>query len=212
MSLLKITKVSEADERCWGVELLDDSDPLLRSRNGVSKDEVMSMAKTLKSEGPGAPLSEDGKEQAGQAAWVIEKTDAGWAFRFTPVATTVFDLLLKTEISGELPKAAAEVTELIKKSLTDADIVWDPPEDEPTSPPINIKIDNEPYEAEQNPMSADAILRLGDLDPDSNYLVQIKDGVRIKYESKGNQLIVLYEGAEFVGHYTGEKGVSCLDA
>lgn len=211
MSQLKITKVSEADERCWGVELLDDSDLLLRSRMGVSKGEVMLMANTLKSKGPEAPLSEDGKEQADQAAWIIEKTRGGLIVRFTLVTTTEFELLLKLEIDAELPKGAEEAIALVRKSLTDADIVWDPPEDKPPSPPIKIEIDNEPHEAPENPMTVNDILRLGDLDPDSNYLVQIKDGERIKYEGKGNQLIVLYEGAEFVGHYTGAKGVSSLD-
>ena len=60
-------------------------------------------------------------------------------------------------------------------------------------------------------MSADDILRLGGLDPESNYLVQIKDGERIRYDGKGEQPIFLYDGAEFVGHYTGPKGVSQLD-
>ena len=97
MSLLKIKKVSEAGDRCWGVELLDDAGALLRSQEGVSKGEVTSMAQTLKSEGPGAPLLEDGKVQPGQAAWVIEKARGRWAVRFTPVTATPFDLLLKPE-------------------------------------------------------------------------------------------------------------------
>ena len=203
MSLLKIRKVSEAGERCWGVELLDDAGALLRSREGVSKGEVTSMARTLKFEGPGAPVLEDDKVQPGQAAWVIEKARSGWTVRFTPVPATSFDLLLKPETGGEPPKAAAEAIALVRKCLADAETVW--------PPPITIEIDNEPYEAQENPTSANAILRLGGLDPDSNYLVQIKDGERIKYEGKGKQLIVLYEGAEFVGHYTGPKGVSQLD-
>ena len=92
---------------------------------------------------------------------------------------------------------------LVKKCLSDAEIVW--------QPPLRIKIDSEPHEAPQNPMSANAILHLGGLDPDSNYLIQIKDGERIKYQGKGEQPIFLYQGAEFVGHYTGPKGVSQLD-
>ena len=203
MSLLKIRKVSEAGERCWGVELLDEAGALLRSQEGVSRGEVMSVAETLKSEGPGAPVLEDSKVQPGQAAWVIEKAGGGWAVRFTPVAVTSFELLLKLEAGGEPPKAAAEAIALVKKCLADAEIVWDPP--------ITIMIDDEPHEAQENPMSANDILRLGGLDPDSNYLVQIKDGERIKYEGKGESPILLYEGAAFVGHYTGPKGVSQLD-
>ena len=200
---MKIRKVSEAGERCWGVELLDEAGALLRSQEGVSRGEVMSVAETLKSEGPGAPVLEDSKVQPGQAAWVIEKAGGGWAVRFTPVAVTSFELLLKLEAGGEPPKAAAEAIALVKKCLADAEIVWDPP--------ITIMIDDEPHEAQENPMSANDILRLGGLDPDSNYLVQIKDGERIKYEGKGEQPIFLYEGAAFVGHYTGPKGVSQPD-
>ena len=104
MSLLKIRKVSEAGERCWGVELLDEAGALLRSQEGVSRGEVMSVVETLKSEGPGAPVLEDSKVQPGQAAWVIEKAGGGWAVRFTPVAVTSFELLLKLEAGGEPPK------------------------------------------------------------------------------------------------------------
>lgn len=203
MSLLKIRRVSESEERCWGVELLDDAGPLLRSREGAGQGDVMSIATTLKSEGPTAPLLEDDKVQPGQAAWVIAKARGGCVVRFTPVAATSFDLLLKPETAGDLPKAAAEAMALVKKCLSDAEIVW--------QPPIRIKIDSEPHEAPQNPMSANAILHLGGLDPDSNYLIQIKDGERIKYQGKGEQPIFLYQGAEFLGHYTGPKGVSQLD-
>ena len=202
MSLLKIRRVSKTGERCWGVELLDDAGALLRSREGTSQGDVMSIATTLKSEGPAAPLLEDDKVQPGQAAWVLEKTRSGWTVRFTPVSATSFDLLLKPETGGEPPKAAAKAMALVKKCLNDAEIVW--------QPPITIKIDCEPHEAPENPMSANAILRLGGLDPDNNYLIQIKDGERIGYQGKGEQPIFLYEGAEFVGHYTGPKGVSQL--
>ena len=203
MSQLKITKVSQAGERCWSVELLGERRALLRSQEGVSKDEVMSVAESLKSEGPGAPVLEASKVQPGEAAWVIEKAREGWAVRFTPVTETSFELLLKLDGGSEPPKAATEAIALVKKCLEDVEIVW--------GPPIAIKIDNEPHEAPENPMLAKEILRLGGLDPDSHYLVQIKDGQRIKYEGKGEQPIFLFDGAEFVGHYTGPRGVSQLD-
>lgn len=73
MSQLKISKVSEAGERCWGVELLGEGGTLLRSREGVSSAEALALAASLKSEGPGAPVVEVDKVQPGEAAWVIEK-------------------------------------------------------------------------------------------------------------------------------------------
>ena len=203
MSELKIRKVSEVGERCWGVELLSEVGVLLRSQEGVGAVEVMSVAEILKSEGPAAPVLEDSKVQLGEAAWVIEKARGSWSVRFTPVAETSFELLVKLDAEGEPSKAAAEAMALVKKCLEAAEIVWEPP--------ISIKIDSEPHEALENPMSADDILRLGGLDPESNYLVQIKDGERIRYDGKGEQPIFLYDGAEFVGHYTGPKGVSQLD-
>jgi hypothetical protein len=203
MSQLKISKVAEAGERCWGVELLGEGGALLRSRKGVSSTEALAAAGSLKSEGPGAPVVEADKVQPGEAAWVIEKARGGWAVRFTPVKETSFQLLLKLDGGGEPPKAAAEAITLVKKCLEDVEILW--------GPPIDIKIDNEPHVAPENPMSANDILRLGGLDPDCNYLVQIKDGERIRYEGRGEELIFLYEGAAFVGHYTGPKGVSQLD-
>lgn len=203
MSQLKISKAAEAGDHCWGVELLGDGGALLRSQEALSRAEVRSVAESLKSEGPGAPLLEAGKVQPGETAWVIEKARGGWAVRFTPVTKTSFQLLLKLDGGGEPPKAAAEAITLVKKCLEDVEIVW--------GPPIPIKIDNEPYEAPENPMLADDILRLGSLDPDSHYLVQIKDGKRIKYDGEGDQPIDLFDGAEFVGHYTGPRGVSQLD-
>ncbi len=203
MSLLKIGRVSEAGEHGWGVELFSEDDALLRSQKGLTRDEATSAAETLKSEGPGAPILEDGKVPPGKVAWMIDKARGGWAVRFTPVTTTSFELLLKLEAEDEPQKVVVEAIELVKKCLADAEIAW--------APPIAIKIDGEQHDAPENPMSADDILRLGGLDPDSNYLVQIKDGERIKYDGDGEQLILLYEGAAFVGHYTGPKGVSQLD-
>ncbi len=202
MSQLKISKVSETGEGCWGVELLGDGGALLRSQEGVSRDEVMSVAESLKSEGPGAPVLEPSKVRPGEAAWVIEKARGGWAVRFTPVKETSFELLLKLDGGGDPPKAAEEAIAVVKKCLEDVEVLW--------VPPLTVTIDHEPHEASENPMSANALLRLGGLEPDSNYLVQIKDGERIRYEGKGEELIFLYEGAAFVGHYTGPKGVSQL--
>lgn len=211
MSQLKITKVSDSGELCWGLVLLDDQgNGLLRSLKGSTKHETESMAKKLKFEGADAPVSEVGEQQPDQPMWIIEKSAQGWTARFTLVAETSFGLLLKPEATAEPPKVAVEAVESVKACLVKVEIVWDPPDDEPPSGPITITIDNEPYEAPENPMTADDILRLGGLDPDSNYLVQIKDGERIKYEGKGRQQIRLFEGATFVGHFTGEKGVSEL--
>ena len=132
MSLLKIMKVSEAGELCWGVELLnDDGSLLLRSLKGVSKRDVASMAKILKFEGPGASVSEDGKEETDQPTWIIEKTRKGWTVRFTPVKATSFDLPLKREAVVEPPKVAVEAVESAKKCLKDVEIAWEPPEADP---------------------------------------------------------------------------------
>ncbi|WP_419857164.1 hypothetical protein [Candidatus Palauibacter irciniicola] len=202
MSRLKIGKVSEG-ERCWGVELFDESGALLRSLEGVGAVEVRSVAEVLKSEGPGAPVLEDSKVEPDEAAWVIEKVRGGWAVRFTPVAATLFELLMRLDGEGEPSKAAEETLALVKKCLAGAEIVWEPP--------ITIKIDGELHEALENPMSANEILQLGKLDPNTYYLVEIKDGERIKYDGRGEEPVSLYDGAEFVGHFTGEKPVSQLD-
>ncbi len=203
MSLLNITKVSNEDERCWGVELLGEMGLLLRSQEGVSGAEAVSIAETLRSEGPKAPLLEDSKVQLGQTAWVIKKARSGWAVQFTSVTVSSFQLLLKLDGGGEPPKAAADAITLVKKCLDDAEIVW--------NPPISITIDHEPYQAPANPMTANDLLRLGGLDPANHYLVQIKASERIKYDGRGEQPIFLYDGAKSVGHYTGEKPVSQLD-
>ena len=82
--------------------------------------EVMSVAEILKSEGPAAPVLEDSKVQLGEAAWVIEKARGSWSVRFTPVAETSFELLVKLDAEGEPSKAAAEAMALVKKCLEDS--------------------------------------------------------------------------------------------
>lgn len=133
MSLLSITKVSDAGEQCWGVVLFDeDSVPILRSEKGVRKGEVTAVAKALKFEGPNAPVVVD--EQATKSdgpTWVIEKTDRGWFVRFTRVAVTSFDLMLKPEDAVGPPKVAEEAVEAVKNCLVQAEIKWDPPEADP---------------------------------------------------------------------------------
>lgn len=209
MSLLQIKKVLKQGDHSWGVVLVDDGgNELLRSIKGVDKYDAESIAVMLKSEGAEAPVSETGKEQAGKPMWVIEKTANGWSVSLTSVAVTSFDLLLKPEAAAEPPKVAVEAVESVKECLKDVEIVWEPPEAKPPSGPITIKIDDEPHEAPKNPMTANEILELGGLNPDENYLVQIKEGERIKYKDKGGEPIELFEGATFVGHFTGEKGVS----
>ena len=133
MSLLNITKVSNAGEQCWGILLLDERNvPILRSEKGVRKGEVTSIAKTLKFEGPGAPvvLAEKATNSDG-LAWVIDKTDRGWSTRFTGVAATSFDLLLKEEDAAGPPKIAEEAVDAAKTCLAEAEIKWDPPEADP---------------------------------------------------------------------------------
>ncbi len=133
MCLLNITKVSDAGERCWGVVLVDgDGLPILRSEKGVRKAEVLSLAKVLKFEGPGAPVIEEGKggEEDG-LAWLIEKTSHGWIVRFSRVPSTPFELLLKGEdVAGSLTTAAKAV-ETAKLCLAKVEIKWDPPEADP---------------------------------------------------------------------------------
>lgn len=133
MSILTITKVASTGELCWGIVLLnEDNVPILRSEKGVGKGKVISIAKALKHEGPGAPvLVEEKAGESGGPAWVIEKTDRGWVVRFTRVAATPFDLLLKPEDAAGPPKIAEEAVEAVKTCLAQAEIKWDPPKADP---------------------------------------------------------------------------------
>ena len=132
MSQLKIAKVLDAGELCWGVVLLDDyGNPVLRSVKGVNKRDVTVMVKRLKFEGPGAAVSEERDRHVDQPTWIIEKTPEGWAVWFTPVAESIFDLLLKPEATSEPPKVAVEAVESVKKCLLDVEVAWDPPDADP---------------------------------------------------------------------------------
>ena len=133
MSLLNITKVSDAGERCWGVLLMeDDGSPLLRSEKGVRKSEVSSIAKALRFEGPEAEVVVEEKPGDKQGpVWSLEKTDQGWLVRFSQVVQTRFDLMLKPEDVAGSPKVAEDAMEAVKSCLAHADIKWDPPEADP---------------------------------------------------------------------------------
>ena len=101
MSQLKITRVSDSHELCWGLFLLDDNgNELLRSLEAANKQDAASMAETLKLEGADAPVSEDGKEDTGRPTWIILKTGQGWAVRFSPLTIVTFDLFLKLEAAA----------------------------------------------------------------------------------------------------------------
>ena len=131
MSLLNITKVSDAGERCWGVVLLDGGGTaLLKSEKGVRKGEIVSIAKALKFEGPRAPIVLDGIGSLNGPAWVIEKADEGRLVQFTPVGTA-FVLALKLEDADGWPDAAEMALKVVKDRLADVDIQWDPPEADP---------------------------------------------------------------------------------
>lgn len=133
MSLLRITKVSPEGEQCWGVVLFNENNvPILQSEKGVRKDEVTSIAKILKFEGPTAPvLVEEKAPHFDGAAWLIEKTDRGWLVRFTHVAGSSFHLMLKPEDVAGSPKVAEEAVQVVKECLGQVEIKWDPPEADP---------------------------------------------------------------------------------
>ncbi len=133
MATLTIAKVASTGEKCWGLVLFNkDNVPILRSEKGVGKGEVISVAKVLKHEGPGAPVVvEEKAEESDGPAWMIEKTDQGWVVRFTRVAATSFDLLLKPEDAAGPPKIAEEAVEVVKTCLAQAEIKWNPPEADP---------------------------------------------------------------------------------
>ena len=132
MSLLNITKVSDTGEQCWGVVLLDNNGAtLLRSEKGVRKGEITSIAKALKFEGPGAPITMEDLGKPEDPAWVLVKTDQGWQVRFTRVEVTAFDLNLKPEEATGSPIAAEEAVKAVKDCLAHADTKWNPPEADP---------------------------------------------------------------------------------
>ena len=133
MSILTITKVANEGEHCWGIVLFnEDNVPILRSEKGLRKGEVISVAKALRFEASTAPVViEEKAEGADGPAWVIEKTDRGWVVRFTLVAATAFDLMLKPEDAAGSSKIAEEAVEAVKKCLAQVEIKWDPPEADP---------------------------------------------------------------------------------
>ena len=129
MSLLNITKVSDAGEKCWGVVLVDDKGTaLLKAEEGVRKGEVTSIAKALKFEGPTAPIVEEGAGKPDGSAWVLEKAAETWLVRFTPVGKIGFNLLLNSDDTTGSPEGALKA---VKDCLAHASIRWDPPEADP---------------------------------------------------------------------------------
>lgn len=74
---------------------------------------------------------------------------------------------------------------------------------------VHITVDGEPYEAQQQEMSPNEIIReFGHKDPTINYLVQIHGHEKISYEGKGSTEISLRNGMRFQIISTGPTTVS----
>ena len=132
MSLLNITKIPTAGEKCWGVVLLTDKGTaLLNSDTGVRKGEITSIAKALKFEGPGAAIVVDGAGKPEGTTWVLEKADQGWHVRLTSVDTMSFGLTSGHDEDNGSSTAAEEAMKAVKDCLAHAAIRWDPPEADP---------------------------------------------------------------------------------
>lgn len=73
---------------------------------------------------------------------------------------------------------------------------------------FTIYIDGESFEAPEKTMTANAILALGGLSTDENYLVEIKGKHQESFEGKGGEEIHLHEGSKFISVFFGPTPVS----
>lgn len=132
MTLLQISEVENAGERCCSVCLTSDKGALLlKSITLLTKGMALTTAKVLKHEGAKAPVLDKRPEDPSARAWVAEKADIGWVVRFTSVDETLFDLFLKAEDAAQNGKVIASELAIIKSNLAKADIAWMPPEADP---------------------------------------------------------------------------------
>lgn len=135
MSHLEISQITDAGERRWGLTLVSDEGAhILRSLTPLAKGETLSVAKTLKHQGPDAPLLELEKEGPGEPnrpAWNPDRTSRDWSIRFTLVLGTSFDLLLRPEDLRGAGRNIGKAVEVVKRSLLKAEIRWNPPEADP---------------------------------------------------------------------------------
>jgi hypothetical protein len=134
MPVLEIIEVKDTGEYRWGLSLLtDEGKTVLRTTTPLAKGVAHTTAKALKQKGPDAPLVDKDPPPLGFPSWVPEKTDGVWLLRFTLVADTLFDPLIKPEDAGD-PKITEEVVAVIKINLEKADVTWSPPSADPAAP------------------------------------------------------------------------------
>lgn len=131
MPTVQISETADTGEVRWGVSLVDDQGIVaLRAANALAAGVASSTAKALVYKGPDAPTvaKPPGDDRP---AWYVEKIDGEWLARFTLVADTRFDLLLKREDAEGDAKVAELALERVKDLLAKAEIKWVPPEADP---------------------------------------------------------------------------------
>ena len=132
MSLLEIREIENAEERRWGVSLInDDGMTILQNITALAKGVSLSTAKALKQKGPDAPFVGEGPASPTTPAWVAEKVKNSWLVRFTLVSETLFDPVIKPEEGTGDEKIVENALTIVKSNLAKAEIKWNPPEADP---------------------------------------------------------------------------------
>ena len=124
MNTIQIGQVADSGERCWGVRLLDEEGVVVvESTAPLTKAAANGYAKALKHGDGGAATIND--EPADESHGAVASTDGGGVtVKFAMVDETTFRLC------GP-PGGDGQSLEVIQDWFVDAEIIWDPPEEDP---------------------------------------------------------------------------------
>ena len=124
MSIIEITRVADAGERCWVIRLLNENgETVVESAMPLTKGAAHATAKGLKHGAARATILSDEMANEGGTGAVANTAGNGPSSMFTQIEETAFRICLPTD--GEEPIEAVEVW------FTDAEIRWSPPEEDP---------------------------------------------------------------------------------
>lgn len=124
MNRIQISQVADSGERCWGIRVLDESgEVVVESTVPLTKGAAHSNAKALKhGRGGGATINDEMADEG--HGTVANVASGGVTVKFTRVDETGFRVCGPQEDEGQL-------LEVIREWFIDAEITWDPPEEDP---------------------------------------------------------------------------------
>ena len=136
---LEIAKASGSDTELWVLTLFNEHDEtVLVSNTPLDKGEVLNAAKVIRHEGSKANLRID-KAGADFSGWILHHDKLGFFLKLTLISTTDFSFNYLKDKNPEDENEIKVFFEKIQVDMAEAEIEWNPPEEDPATPYSDIE-------------------------------------------------------------------------